>query len=146
MSQTGQVRVQSRDYPIDDPAVKSRCCEETTERMSSILLLPCHGPSTCFSRLFGASIGLLMITKVKCTSRGNVDTFFALVSCRYNSNALFFLKPNCMTVLWLYYFALLMREGDIQLWPITVSGSFRVVTYSQSNKEASTLQNSLQIF
>lgn len=63
MHQTEQVRGRSRDRPIDDPAVKSRCCEEKTERMPSIFLLPRHALSTRFSRLFGASTGLLMASK-----------------------------------------------------------------------------------
>jgi len=54
----------SRDYRIDDPAVKNRCCEKT-ERMSSVSLFPRHALSTGFSRLFGAAMGLLLVAKVK---------------------------------------------------------------------------------
>jgi hypothetical protein len=89
---------------------------DAAERMSSILLLPRHALSTCFSRLFGASIGLLMATKVKwyINSRGNDQKVFAFVSikcllyCVY-----FFLKPKLFHVVSLFHFKTTESEYSI---------------------------------
>lgn len=67
--------------------------------MSSILLLPRHALSTRFSRPFGASIGLLMVTKVKwyINTRGNEKKVFAFPSIEHLLCALKPTKISFMT-------------------------------------------------
>lgn len=96
---------------------------EDCERMSSIFLLPRHALLTGFSRLFGASIGLLMVTKVKwyINSRGNEKKVFAFINfiyLEYYTNVL--LKPKCVYtvciyIIWRNFLTLRQLKANIKL-------------------------------